>query len=209
MEIWLDTVDEETIRLGNHLGFIHGITTNPSILRRSSLPKEQMIKKLLMWHQGPVAVQVEATTCAAIYSEAKELLAASKKLIPKIAVHVEGLAAIRRLSQEGIDVIATTILSENQAFLAALAGAAYVAPYLGRMDEKEEFLIRVPKLLRAQKMKTKILAASISDARWVTECALHQIEAVTLKENVFREWVKNEEKCLEILTAWGSSFSLN
>lgn len=191
MELWLDTCHLETIKAANRYGIIQGITTNPTILAKSPFDPEKTIQALLDIQDGPVAVQVNADEESSIISEAMQFQEVSDRIIVKVPVTQEGLAAIHRLSEEGIPTMATAIFHPNQALLAALAGANYAAPYLGRMfDEGIDGWSALQSMLNIYKQysfSTKIIVAAIKSTEHITLCTEMGVQAMTVKRECFSE----------------------
>jgi TalC/MipB family fructose-6-phosphate aldolase len=205
MEIWLDTYDNQTITSACQLGILHGVTTNPSILANAKENHDKVIEKLLTLQNGPVAVQVTACRANEIVRQAKALQEISERIIVKIPVIQEGLAAIHMLFQQTtkMRIMATAVFTPNQALLAALAGADYVAPYFGRMlDEGLDALAILETMItiyKANGFKTKILAAALRTTDQITSCAALGIPAVTLKGKLYSEFVTNTQATLHSL----------
>jgi len=133
MEVWVDTCDAKIITSACRYNFIYGVTTNPSILARSKESHEKVIKTLLEIQDGPIAIQITAEEADEIVKRALALHAFSDRIIVKVPAIEEGFIAIKRLSELGVTTMATAIFQPNQALIAALAGASYIAPYIGRM----------------------------------------------------------------------------
>lgn len=191
MELWLDTSHLETIKKANRYGIIHGVTTNPSIIAKSQQDPAKLIPSLLSIQQGPVAVQVTADNSEEMIKEAKFLAEYSNRIIVKVPVTREGLAAIHSLSKLGISTMATALFHPNQAYLAALAGANYVAPYLGRMFDEGidawSVLQTMLSIYKQHPFKTKILVAALKSTEHITLCAEMGVHAITIKRESFEE----------------------
>lgn len=210
MEIWLDTCNSDTIATACRLGIIDGITTNPSILAAAKEAPEQVIHRLLDIQNGPVAVQVTTDDADEMVKEAIAWHNLSERIIIKIPVIQEGLAAIRTLTQEGVPIMATAVFQPNQALLAAIAGAAYVAPYVCRMFdegiEAYEALETMAAIYRRYNFKTKILAAALRTTDQITACASMGLAAVTLKSSLFAELVADDKATCKALRAFSEDW---
>ena len=193
MELWLDTSHLDTIKKAYRYGIIHGVTTNPSIIAKSHQDPALLIPSLLDIQKGPVAIQVTADEAEGMVHEAKCLYQMSSRIIIKIPVTQEGLAAIHILSAMGIATMATALFHPNQAYLAALAGASYVAPYLGRMFDEGidawSVLQTMLAIYRQHSFKTKILVAALKSTEHITLCAEMGVHAITIKKESFDELI--------------------
>lgn len=203
MEIWLDTCDSQTIKTACRLGLIHGVTTNPSLLAGAKEDHDKVIMRLLTVQDGPVAVQVTACQADEMIGQAVALRAISERIIVKVPVIQEGLAAMQVLAKKNIPVMATAVFDPNQALLAAIAGADYVAPYFGRMlDEGLEAhaaLETMVAIYKANQFKTKILAAALRTTDHITGCAALGVPAITLKSKLYSELIANNQATLHSL----------
>lgn len=190
MEIWLDTIDLNAIQEAVSLGLVHGVTTNPVILSRAEDVTDQL-HQLLDIQKGPVAVQVTTTTRSEMIDEGRNLFAFSPRIIVKVPVNREGLAAIHQLSRENIPVLGTAVLHPKQALLAAIAGARYVAPYVSHIANSGadpfEALESMQKMLR----ETKIMAASVKQVDHILRFAEMGMGAITIKEDLFAALIEN------------------
>lgn len=210
MEIWLDTCDSQTIINANRLGIIYGVTTNPSILASANESHDKILNRLLEVQDGPLAVQVTAMHAKEMIKQALALHSFSDRIIVKIPVIQEGLVAIKALVEEGVSVMATAVFYPNQALLAAIAGADYIAPYLGRMLDEDldafEALDVMVKIYQNHQFKTKILAAALRTTDQITACATAGIPAVTLKSTLFSQFVANDKSTLNCLKAFADDW---
>lgn len=214
MEIWLDSCNREIIKAACKFNIIYGITTNPSLIARTKERPEKIINDLLELQHGPVAIQVIAINSAEIIQQALALSAFSPRIIVKIPVTQEGLIAMKALSQDHIPVMATAIFQPNQALLASLAGAAYVAPYLGRMIdagiEAHSSLQTMQTICNQYNFKTKIIAAAIKTPEQITACAEIGVKAITLKSALLDQFLCDDPYTLDALQAfsedWESSY---
>lgn len=201
MNIWLDTTNARLIQKAIRLGILSGVTTNPSIIENSQGSIDTVLKNLLHYQEGPVAVQVTSTEVKKIVQEGQKLFLISNRLIIKVPVTEEGLEAIHLLSRQGIPTMGTAVYDLRQGFMAALAGAHYVAPFIGRIENNGknpwEILRSLIHLLNSYKLKTKVLAASIPTVDHVIECAKLGVYGVTVKDSVFEQLISSPASTIE------------
>lgn len=204
MKLWLDTVDINGVLKGNKLGILSGVTTNPTLIAESKRHVKPVLHDLLYHQKGPVTVQVVGDIAEEMVREGREYFSFSDRLIIKIPVTPNGLEAIHLLSNLEIPTMGTAVFNSKQALLAALAGADYIAPYLGRIEREGEnpweLLKSVLKIFQNGQFKTKILAASLPSCDYVIRCAEIGIHAVTVKESVFEKLIETDpltEKAVE------------
>ena len=199
MKFFVDTAKIEDIKKANDMGVICGVTTNPSLIaKEGGKSQEEVLKEIAEIVDGPISGEVKATTVDAegMIEEGREIAKLHKNMIVKIPMTVEGLKATKVLSSEGIKCNVTLIFSANQALLAARAGAAYVSPFLGRLDD-----ISTPGIDLIQsiadifanypEIKTEIIAASVRNPIHVTECALAGADIATVPYNVIEQMTKH------------------
>lgn len=195
MEIWLDSVQAESIKLGARLGVLHGITTNPSIIKESGKKLEEILESLLQIQRGPVAVQVTANSATSMIEQADALREFSERIIVKIPVTQEGLKAISSLSHLQIPAMATAVFTPIQALLAARSGAHYIACYLSHMQEQsesmEEELKLMKDLIHNYKFKSKLLAASLKNFDQINLALRLGLSAITLQQELFAEMTQD------------------
>lgn len=210
MEIWLDTLNLSLIELAESMGILHGVTTNPSILSKAKKPLEEVLESILAAQKGPLAVQVIAQEASEMVYEAEKLQEISPRIIVKVPVTKEGLAAISTLTKKDIPTLATTVFNPRQALLAATAGAKYIAPYYSKIElEGEDPLAYVNSMLRIierYRFKTKILAASLKTTIQFTACAEAGVPAVTVKDELFQEIIKNNPQTMQYLDAFATDW---
>lgn len=210
MEIWVDSCDVRVIEDACQYGVIYGVTTNPTLLAKLDCDLERGINCLLDIQDGPVAIQVVAEDVEAIVNQALQLHSFSDRIIVKIPVTQQGLIAMKQLEDHKLQVMATAIFSVNQALLASLAGADYLAPYVGRMysngiDALEAMQI-MKKMLGNYQLKSKIIAAGLQSAEQVTSCAAMGISAVTLKDTLFYQFISDDSNTLESLEGFSADW---
>ena len=199
MKFFVDTAKIEDIKKANDMGVICGVTTNTSLIaKEGGKSQEEVLKEIAEIVDGPISGEVKATTVDAegMIEEGREIAKLHKNMIVKIPMTVEGLKATKVLSSEGIKCNVTLIFSANQALLAARAGAAYVSPFLGRLDD-----ISTPGIDLIQsiadifanypEIKTEIIAASVRNPIHVTDCALAGADIATVPYNVIEQMTKH------------------
>ena len=199
MKFFVDTAKIEDIKKANDMGVICGVTTNPSLIaKEGGKSQEEVLKEIAEIVDGPISGEVKATTVDAegMIKEGRESAKLHKNMIVKIPMTVEGLKATKVLSSEGIKCNVTLIFSANQALLAARAGAAYVSPFLGRLDD-----ISTPGIDLIQsiadifanypEIKTEIIAASVRNPIHVTDCALAGADIATVPYSVIEQMTKH------------------
>ena len=197
MKFFIDTAKVEDIRKANDMGVICGVTTNPSLIAKEGRNFEEVIKEITTI-DGPISGEVKATTTDAegMIKEGREIAKIHPNMVVKIPMTVEGLKAVKVLSAEGIKTNVTLIFTANQALLAARAGATYVSPFLGRLDD---ISVRGVDLIReiaeifevAGDIDTEIIAASVRNPIHVTDCALAGAHIATVPYAVIEQMTKH------------------
>ena len=159
MKLFIDTANIEEIQKANDLGVICGVTTNPSLIAKEGRDFKEVIKEITEIVDGPISGEVKATTTQAedMVIEAREIAKIHKNMVVKIPMCEEGLKAVKILSQEGISTNVTLVFSATQALLAAIAGATYVSPFLGRLDDISASVINMDLKLRSSVLAYVIL----------------------------------------------------
>lgn len=203
MELWLDTINFEIISQAESMGILDGVTTNPTILASSHIPLKEIINTLLDIQSGPVVLQVLSDEFNEMMQEAEYYYSQSNRVIVKVPVTKVGLQVLSALAERHVPTVATTIFAPSQLLLAAKVGATYAAPYLGRMDlageNSFELLDSMINILKNYAFDTKILAASLKTPYQAIRCAEMGVHAITLKSNVYREFVEDNIFTLECL----------
>ncbi|MEG2801233.1 MAG: transaldolase family protein, partial [Longicatena sp.] len=186
MELILDTADTQAIKELNELLCIQGVTTNPTIITKSGKPFDEVVKEIIaiLNENQKLFIQVVSTTCDEMVEEARYICSLRpKNMVVKIPVTNEGYKAIKKCKALGLEVLATAIYTSQQAFLAALSGADYLAPYVNRMDNYGDGVLDVIDLLAMLKnanMQTKVIAASFKNTQQVHSLLVAGIQAITL-----------------------------
>ena len=193
MKFFIDTANVEDIKKANDMGVICGVTTNPSLIAKEGRDFNEVIKEIASIVDGPISGEVKATTTDAegMIKEGREIAAIHPNMVVKIPMTVEGLKAVKVLSSEGIKTNVTLIFSANQAILAANAGATYVSPFLGRLDDISqpgiELIRQIAEIFDIYGYDTEIIAASIRNPIHVTDCALAGADIATIPYKVIEQ----------------------
>lgn len=197
MKIFIDTAEVEEIKKANDMGVICGVTTNPSLIAKSGRDFKEVIKEITSIIDGPISGEVKATTLDAegMIKEGREIAKIHSNMVVKIPMTEEGLKAVNVLSKEGIKTNVTLIFSANQALLAARAGATYVSPFLGRLDDVSTAGINliqdISEIFDIHNIETEIIAASIRHPMHVTDAALAGAHIATIPYSVILQCIKH------------------
>lgn len=197
MRFFIDTANVEDIRKANEMGVICGVTTNPSLIAKEGRDFKEVIKEITSIVDGPISGEVKATTTDAegMIEEGRQIAAIHPNMVVKIPMTVEGLKAVKVLSAEGIKTNVTLIFTANQALLAARAGATYVSPFLGRLDDINqagiELIDDIVTIFDNYDIDTEIIAASIRNPIHVRDCAIAGADIATVPYNVLVQMTKH------------------
>lgn len=197
MKFFIDTANVEDIKKANDMGVICGVTTNPSLIAKEGRDFKEVIKEITQIVDGPISGEVKATTvdAAGMIEEGRQIAAIHPNMVVKIPMTVEGLKATKVLSSEGIKVNVTLIFTANQALLAARAGAAYVSPFLGRLDDISqpgiELINTIVDMFSNYDIQTEIICASIRNPIHITDCALAGADIATVPYKVIEQMVRH------------------
>ena len=198
MKFFIDTANVEDIKKANDAGVICGVTTNPSLIAKEGRVFEEVIAEIASIVDGPISGEVKATTVDAdgMIAEGREIAKIHPNMVVKIPMTMEGLKACKVLSSEGIKTNVTLIFNANQALLAARAGATYVSPFLGRLDDISQPGIDLVRTIvemfdNYDDIKTEIIAASVRNTMHVTDCALAGAHIATVPYSVIEQMVKH------------------
>ena len=197
MKFFVDTANVDEIRKANDMGIICGVTTNPSLIAKEGRDFNQVIAEIASIVDGPISGEVKATTTDAegMIKEGREIAAIHPNMVVKIPMTVEGLKAVKVLHAEGIKTNVTLIFSAAQALLAARAGATYVSPFLGRLDDISmpgiDLINEITEIFMMHDIQTEIIAASIRNPIHVIDCAKAGADIATVPFKVLMQMVKH------------------
>lgn len=197
MRFFIDTANVEEIRKANDMGVICGVTTNPSLIAKSGRKFEDVIKEITEIVDGPISGEVKATTEKAedMIAEGREIAKIHPNMVVKIPMTVEGLKATKALAAEGIKTNVTLIFNSTQALLAARAGATYVSPFLGRLDDINargvDLIREIVDIFAATDIETQIICASVRNPIHVIDCALAGADIATVPYGVIETMTKH------------------
>ena len=194
MEFFIDTANLDEIKQAYRLGFISGVTTNPSLVaKEKNVTFEDRIQEITEVIDGPISAEVLSLDAAGMVEEGKKLAAIHPNVTIKVPMTAEGLAAVRQFSQMNIQTNVTLIFSANQALLAARAGATFVSPFVGRLDdigqEGMTLISEIASIFSIHRIQTKIIAASIRHPMHVTQAALSGAHITTIPYKVFEQMI--------------------
>ena len=193
MKFFIDTANVDYIRKANDMGIICGVTTNPSLIAKEGRDFKQVIEEITSIVDGPISGEVKATTTDAegMIAEGKEIAAIHPNMVVKIPMTAEGLKATKALSAMGVKTNVTLVFSAAQALLAARAGAAYVSPFLGRLDDISmpgiDLVRTISEIFALHGIETEIIAASVRNPIHVTDCALAGADIATVPYKVIEQ----------------------
>ena len=191
MRFFLDTANLDEIRQGVEWGVLAGVTTNPSLIAKEGVEFPSRIREIAALVEGPVSAEVLSTSTDAMVLEARRLFSLAPNVVVKVPMIPEGIAAVRALCQEGIPTNVTLVFSPQQALLAAAAGATYVSPFVGRLDDIGEDgsgLVRdIVEIFDVQGIQTQVIAASLRHPRHVFEAALYGAHVATVPFRVLEQ----------------------
>lgn len=212
MQIFLDTTDTKVLKAAVETGLVDGVTTNPSLIAKSGRPMAEVIAEICDLVEGPVSAEAVSPDVATMLAEGKVLAAIASNVTVKLPLTREGLIVCRELTQLGIKTNVTLCFSATQALLAAKAGATFISPFIGRLDDYGFDGMEVIREIRAiydnYGFDTEILAASIRNAAHVKDAALSGADCATIPPSVFAELIKHPltEKGLELFAKdWAST----
>lgn len=195
MKFFVDTANIEDIREANQLGILAGVTTNPSLVAKEGVSFHDRLREITEEVSGSVSAEVISEDAEGMIEEGKELAAIAENITVKVPMTLEGLKAVKAFSDLNIKTNVTLIFNANQALLAARAGATYVSPFLGRLDDigqnGMDLIANVAEIFDRHSIQTEIIAASIRHPIHVTEAALYGAHIATIPFNVLSSLVKH------------------
>ncbi len=191
MKFFIDSADVKEIRAAHELGVVDGVTTNPSLIAKSGRPFEEVIREICSIVDGPVSAEAVSLTAPELIAEGEQLAKLHKNIVVKIPMGVEGVKAVKALTGKGIRTNVTLIFSANQALLCAKAGATYVSPFVGRLDDISqvgmELIKDIVTIFKNYDFKTEVLVASIRNPVHVLESAKLGAHVGTLPLSVINQ----------------------
>ncbi|MBR5307105.1 MAG: fructose-6-phosphate aldolase [Oscillospiraceae bacterium] len=195
MKLFIDTANVEEIRKANDLGVICGVTTNPSLIAKEGRIFEEVVKEITSIVDGPISAEVISLESEKMVEEALELVKIHPNIVIKLPMCIEGLKAVKILASKGIKTNVTLIFSATQALLAARAGATYVSPFVGRLDdigqEGINLISEVAEIFNIHGIETEIISASIRNPIHVTSSALAGAHIATVPYKVIEQMTKH------------------
>ncbi len=195
MKFFIDTANTDEIRHATAMGLVDGVTTNPSLVAKTGRPFKDVIEEICQIVDGPISVEATATDTEGLVSQARELAKIHKNIVVKIPLTLDGLAAVRSLSSEGIKTNVTLCFSASQALLAAKAGATYVSPFVGRLDDVSavgmEMVEQIMDIYANYGYETEVIVASVRHPVHVLEAALVGADIATIPYKTLMQLVKH------------------
>ena len=195
MKIFIDTANVDEIRKAAELGILSGVTTNPSLIAKEGKKFEDVIEEITKIVDGPISAEVISPIADEMVAEAKELAKIHKNIVIKIPVCAEGLKAVSKLSALGIKTNVTLIFSATQALLAARAGATYVSPFVGRLDDISDdgskLIAEIAEIFAIYDLDTEIIAASIRGPQDAVRAALAGSDIATIPYKVIMQMIEH------------------
>jgi transaldolase len=191
MKFFIDSADVKEIRMAHSMGCLDGVTTNPSLLAKVNRPLEETIKEICSITEGPVSAECVTLSAEEMLKEGRGLAKIASNVVVKIPMGVEGMKAVKALTSEGIKTNVTLVFSPNQALLAAKAGATFVSPFVGRLDDISEngmeMVRQCIEIYRNYQYKTQILVASVRNPVHVLDAALMGADVATIPLSVIQQ----------------------
>ncbi|MEZ0118274.1 UNVERIFIED_ORG: transaldolase [Heyndrickxia coagulans] len=211
MKFFIDTANFEEIKTANEWGILSGVTTNPSLVAKENISFHDRLKEITALVPGSVSAEVVSEDAEGMVKEGKELAAIAPNITVKVPMTPEGMKAVHQLAQEGIRTNVTLVFSSNQALLAARAGATYVSPFLGRLDDIGHdgihLISEIAEIFSIHQIDTEIIAASIRHPQHITQAALAGAHIATVPFKVLTQLFKHPltDKGIEQFTRdWNS-----
>lgn len=196
MKIFMDTANVDEIAEFVDWGVVYGVTTNPSLIAKSGRTQAEVIPEIAKLVAGPVSAEVISTDCDGMVAEARKLVKIADNIVVKIPCIAEGLKAVKILSAEGIKTNVTLVFSMSQALLAARAGATYVSPFVGRLDDIGEdgvqLVENIVKVFKLYGIETQVIAASIRNLEHVDKVMLTGCQIATIPTKVLSQMIKHQ-----------------
>lgn len=195
MQLFLDTANLEQIKNAVAMGVLDGVTTNPSLVAKEGVDFEKRVKEICKIVKGPVSAEVISTDLGGMVDEGRKYAKWAKNVVVKVPMTPDGLKAVEIFGNEGIKTNVTLVFSANQALLAARAGATFVSPFIGRLDDNGEdgmtLIEEIVQIFRNYDFETKVLVASIRNPRQITEAAMIGADTATMPYEIFEKLFKH------------------
>ena len=195
MKFFIDTANIEEIKQGLEMGMVDGVTTNPSLVAKEDKPFREILKEICRIVEGPVSAEVVSLEVDGMIKEAKELAAISDNIVVKVPMIIEGIKAVKRLSAEGIKTNVTLVFSATQALLAAKAGATFVSPFVGRLDDISfqgmDLVSDIMTIYRNYGYQSEVIVASVRSPIHVMDAALVGADIATIPLKVISQLAKH------------------
>jgi len=195
MKIFIDTANLDEIREAAAMGVIDGVTTNPSLLAKEKMPYREILKEICKIVDGPVSAEVVAVDSEGMVREAMDLAGIAENITIKIPIIKEGLKAIKTLSNKGIKTNATLCFSPSQALLVAKAGATFVSPFVGRLDDASQYgmdlISQIVQIYNNYGFVTEVLVASVRNPLHLVDAALMGADVATIPFKVIEQLIKH------------------
>ena len=195
MKFFIDTANINEIKDAASIGILDGVTTNPSLAAKETAPYKEILTEICKIVPGPVSAEVISTDYKGMMKEAEELVKIADNIVIKIPTILEGLKAIKSLSTNGVMTNATLVFSPSQALLVAKAGATFVSPFIGRLDDISqhgmELIDNICTIYNNYTYPTEVLVASVRHPMHVVEAALIGADVVTMPYNVIKQLIKH------------------
>lgn len=195
MKFFIDTANIDEIKKGVAMGMVDGVTTNPSLIAKESKPFEEILKEICQVVDGPVSAEVISLEADGMVKEAKVLAALSDKIVIKIPMIIEGMKAVKQLTALGIHTNVTLVFSAAQALLAAKAGATYVSPFVGRLDDigqhGMELINEIMTVYRNYEYQSEVIVASVRNPLHVMDAAMIGADIATIPLKVIEQLAKH------------------
>lgn len=195
MKFFIDTANLEEIKKGLEMGMVDGVTTNPSLIAKENMPFEEIITQICKLVDGPVSAEVVSLDAAGMLAEAKKLAKIADNIVIKIPMIIEGLKAVKQLTAEGIKTNVTLVFSSAQALLAAKAGASFVSPFVGRLDDigtpSMDLISNIATVYDNYGYQSEIIVASVRNPQHVMDAALIGADIATIPLKVITQLAKH------------------
>ena len=215
MKLFIDTANVDEIRDANDLGIIDGVTTNPSLIAKEGKDFTEVIKEITGIVKGPVSAEVVAEDAAGMVAEAEKLSGLSSNIVIKIPITAEGLKAVKILSSKGIKTNVTLVFSASQALLAARAGATYVSPFVGRLNDissdGDGLISTISEIFSMHGIDTEIIAASIRSPEDVVNSARYGADIATVPYKIIMQMIKHpltDSGIERFMKDWNEAFGI-